>query len=137
MTAQRSDANDDAVETLSPEVITENIPKKEMILNRAGATRERGARIIADAMDATKMTVDRFGEEHLEIDHTTRLRAEELRAKYTGDIKPDGAMVNIHPMLIVTSAEMKGYIEEARRLRQTDIREQTGEIADVSKYSGN
>lgn len=109
---------------------TEHIPKKELILNTAGATRERGAKVIAEAMDATKMTVDKFGDEHIEPDHTTRLRAEELRAKYVGDIKPEGP-TTYNTTIAITEEQFKKLLEDDRRKRPTG---QTGEIIDVQNY---
>lgn len=119
------------LETISP-VPTSN---KELILNKAGATRERGAIVIAEAMVANKMTVDKYGEEHIEPDHAMRLRGEELRARETGDIKPEGSVVNTQVNITCSSAEIKELMEfvNSRRVRD-NTRTQTGEIIDVGKY---
>ncbi len=112
------------------------IDKKLVALEKAGATREAGARVIAEAMVADKMTIDKYGEEHTEPDHTIRLRAEELRARYTGDIKSDGAISNNTVVINVGAEAVKellGMVEDVRAQMaslRTDGR-QTGEIIDV------
>lgn len=113
-----------------------NEDKKIEVLNKAGATREAGARVIADAMVANRTTVDKYGDEHVEPDHTIRLRAEELRAKYTGDIKPDGTVSNQTVVIQVGTDAVKELIGMVSDVRlqiaalRTDGR-QTGEIIDV------
>ncbi len=103
---------------------------KLSILEKAGVTREKGAKVIFDAMGATKMTIDKFGDEHTEPDHTIRLRAEELRARYTGDIKPDGTTVT-NNTITITASQFKELLEADRKVRPTG---QSGEIIDVVNY---
>ncbi len=99
----------------------------------AGATRERSWTAVAEALDATKMTVDKFGEEHVEDDHAIRLRAAELIARATGDIKPDGSTVNnISITPSVSKEEMARFVAEIKRLTAPSARfEQSGEIEDA------
>lgn len=107
--------------------------EKILVLEKAGATREAGARVIAEAMVATKMTVDKFGEEHIEADHAMRLRAEELRAKESGDIKMEVNVDNRVVNISASSDEVKillGVVMDVQgqlgRLRVEG--HQTGEI---------
>ncbi len=118
--------------------IIEPITKKELALNKAGATRERGALVISQAMSATKMTVDKNGEEHSEPDHTIRLRAEELRARYVGDLKPDATAENktVNLVMMGTASEVAELIKLTREVKEGLVARvgsggQTGEIIDI------
>lgn len=106
---------------------------KIITMNKAGATREKSWIAVANALDATKMTIDKYGEEHTEEDHAIRLRAAELIARATGDIKPDGAVTNnltITPS--VSKEEMIKFVNEIKRLTAPSARfEQSGEIEDA------
>lgn len=112
------------------------LSRREIQLNTAGATKQAAYAKVVEKLDAKSITVDKYGEEHISDDNTTQLRASELILRLHNDIKPDGSITNVVTTINVSSDEMKGYIEEARRLRQVDQREQTGEIIDVTKYTG-
>lgn len=116
----------------------ENISKREASLNTAGATKKAAYAKIVEKLKATNITVDKFGDEHVSDDNSTQLRASELILRLHGDIKPDGAVINnVVTTIMVTSDEMRGYIEEARKLRTYNNKEQTGEIIDVAKYTAS
>lgn len=112
--------------------------KREVALNTAGATKKVAYEKVVSKLDAKSLTVDKFGDEHISDDNTTQLRAAELILRLHNDIKPDGSVTNtvVHTTINVTGAEMQGYIEEARRLRVLDSKQQTGEIIDIVKYAG-
>jgi len=108
-----------------------NISKQELALIKAGATRERGAAAIAEALVATKMTIDKYGEEHIEPDHAMRLRAEEIRAKMVGDIKPDGGVVNNSVVIGISADEFKALLMTARK-NVVDVKiENGGQSGDI------
>lgn len=106
--------------------------KKLAILESAGATREAGAKVIAEAMVATKMTLDKYGEEHIEADHAMRLRAEELRARETGDIKAEASAANNTQINIFASGdEIKALLEMAK-----DVKGQLAELRTSGRQTG-
>lgn len=109
----------------------ETVDTKIKVMISAGATREKSWVAVAKALNATKMTVDKHGEEHVEEDHTVRLRAAELIARATGDIKPDGAISVISNTITITAAEFKNLLEADRKTRPAG---QSGEIIDVQSY---
>lgn len=107
------------------------IDKKLVIMETAGATRKRSWEAVAEALSAMKMTVDKHGEEHMEEDHATRLRAAEIIARATGDIKPDGAITNNVVTIGITAAEFRDLLNSAKQSKDVG---QTGEIIDVVNY---
>lgn len=124
--------------TKTAQEVGELISKKEQILITAGASRENGAKVIAEAMKATKMIIDKYGEEHHEPDHAMRLRAEELRAREVGDIKPDNSVTNNVQNVAVMNPEVATRIIEALSKGRGNIGQrptgQTGEVIDVATY---
>ena len=121
-----------------PAEIEPLLSKREITLNKSGATKKVAYEKIVEKLSATSMTLDKFGEEHISDDNVAQLKATELILKLHNDIKPDGAVTNVtNNVIVVSSDEMKGYIEESRKLRRINANEQTGEIIDVQKYSGN
>lgn len=122
----------------------EKVSKKELALNKAGATREAGAKAIAEALGATKVVVvDKFGSTTEEPDHLVRLKAEEMRARYVGDLKEisvDNRTVNINTTGVSVEA-VKDIINmiASVKLQLDGLREsgsQTGEIIDISSDCG-
>lgn len=118
-----------------------SLTRKELALNKAGATREAGAKAIAEALHATKIIqLDKFGTTAEEPDHAMRLKAEELRARYVGDLKPDNspvtnvAVVNttgVTPSMIQGMIDMISSVDfQLRGLKASGS--QTGEIIDVN-----
>lgn len=117
-------------------IISEKISSRELKLNNAGATKTAAYAKIVEKLDAKSTIIDKYGDEHISDDNATQLRASELILRLHNDIKPDGATSNVtNNVLMVSSEEMRGYIEEARRLRVVDSKQQTGEIIDVIKYT--
>ena len=110
--------------------------KKMTVMERAGATRERSWRAVAEALVAEKITVDKFGDEHVEPDHNTRLRAAEMIAKATGDIRADtGGVTNTQINISCSKEEVNNLLTfmQSTKARESAI-EQSGEIIDVVKY---
>jgi len=110
------------------DIIKQDNDNKLTVMTTAGATREKSWEAIAGALEATKMTLDKFGEEHIEPDHNTRLRAAELIAKATGDIKPDGAVTNNVVTIGISADEFKALLLSAGKVSDSG---QSGEIIDV------
>lgn len=114
---------------------TLNLPTEEssklQIMTTAGATRAKSWVAVAQALEATKMTVDKFGEEHLEADHNTRLRAAEMIAKAVGDIKPDGGVANTTVNIGISAEEFRNILEQSKKVMDVG---QTGEVIDVVNY---
>lgn len=109
------------------------IDSKHYVMESVGATRERSWKAVAEALDATKLIVDKFGEEHVEIDHTIRLRAAELIGKATGDIKADNTVTtNIQNVAVLNPDTAEKIIKVLSKGRGNIG--QTGEIIDVGKY---
>jgi len=114
--------------------VSEIIPieTKTTVMVKSGATRERSWVAVSKALDATKMTVDKYGEEHIEEDHAIRLRAAELIARAVGDIKADGTTVNIQNNSIsMDASEFRAILEKHRTVKPCG---QTGEVIDVESY---
>lgn len=124
--------------------LEDKVSRKEAILIKAGATREAGAKVIAEAMSAYKMTLDKHGDEHHEPDWAIRLRAEELRARETGDIKPDSVsgptavQINLGNINNEVVAELMKMAEDVKgqlaALRSSG--KQTGQIIDIDVSRG-
>lgn len=112
------------------------ISRKETVMEKSGATREKSWIAVADGLGATKMIVDKFGDEHIEVDHSIRLRAAELIARAVGDIKPDGSITNNIALLpTISPDDMAALVAmvKAQGMRDRSI-EQTGEVIDVQSY---
>ena len=111
--------------------------KKEKALVEAGATREIAYKTMVSALEAESMTVDKFGDEHMTPDHSTRIRAAELISKLNGDLKDAPTVDNRVVNITITPSDLEtftsivaGVKEEIRGLR--DSGRQTGEIIDVT-----
>lgn len=110
---------------------------KLLILEKQGATREASYKAIASGLSATKMTVDKFGDEHFEEDHASRLRAAELISKLNGDLKTETVVdnrqvhINISPKDVIALTEMVKQVRGEILSLRTDGR-QTGEIIDIT-----
>lgn len=118
--------------------IDEPVGKKEIALSKAGATREVSYKTMVEALKAESMTVDKFGDEHMTADHSSRLKAAELISRLNGDLKTDvtvdNRVVNISGVgkeALETLLHMvKDVAEQLRGLRAGG--QQTGEIIDIT-----
>ncbi len=73
-----------------PAEIVVNSENQEAITatcDKEGLTREKCIRVISEALSATKMTLDKYGEEHEEPDHDKRLKASLAGLELRGDFK--------------------------------------------------
>ena len=119
-------------------VETEVQTPKEKKMAVAGLTREASYRNLEELTRAEVMTLDKFGGEHLAADNPTRLRANEIILKMTGDISPekviDNRVINISgiPTDVVNSMlhMVKDVAMQLSALRTSG--QQTGEIIDVT-----
>ena len=123
--------------TLNTEVMTTPTGKKELALEKAGATREVAYNTMVSALSAESMTVDKFGDEHMTPDHGSRLKAAELISRLNGDLKTD--VVVDSRVVTVTGVPasvlgdllhmVKDVSVQLRALRGSG--QQTGEVIDV------
>lgn len=60
--------------------------------DKVGLTREKCITAINEALEATKMTLDKYGEEHVEPDHDKRLKASLAGLELRGDFKNKDAI---------------------------------------------
>lgn len=109
----------------------ENLSRRELALNTAGATKKIAYTKVVEKLDAKSITVDKYGEEHISDDNPTQLRAAELILRLHNDIKPDGSVTVVNNTVTISSDEFKRILEDDRKVRQVG---QTGEIIDVEKY---
>ena len=108
---------------------------KQEVMEKVGATRVASLTAVVDGLSATKMTIDKYGEEHIEPDHNIRLKSAEMIARMNGDIKPDGTISNTQVNIACSSAEIKELMEFVNGRRVGSVRgQQSGEIIDVHKY---
>lgn len=112
------------------------VDTKVEVMNKVGATRANSWHVVAKALWADKMTVDKNGEEHIEADHAIRLRAAELIARANGDIKPDGAISVTNNTINIGNEGIKKLIDMANDVKEQIASlkgsgRQTGEIIDV------
>lgn len=76
------------------------IDKKDMILKECedgGVTLKEIVRVIREGMEANKVTIDKYGDEHIEVDHDKRLKSAIFGAELRRDIgvkNVDGITVN-------------------------------------------
>lgn len=113
------------------------IGKKELALQKAGATREVAYAVMVKGLTAKKMTVDKFGEEHWEEDTTNQLKASEMVSRLNGDLRNEttsvGTVVNISVDATAVQGLMAMVSDVSAQL--ASLREsgrQTGEIIDVT-----
>lgn len=112
--------------------------KKELALEKSGATREVAYKTMVAALDAESMTVDKFGDEHMTPDHSSRLKAAELISRLNGDLKTETMVDNRTVNITGVSTEALGTLlhmvkdvaEQLRGLRTGG--QQTGEIIDLT-----
>lgn len=111
---------------------------KEHRMEKAGASREKSYKAMADGLTATKViALDKFGTTSEEPDHAMRLKSAELIARINGDLKPDVAVdnrtINVGPVDAGFAREMiemiKGIKTQLLGLKESGS--QTGEIIDV------
>lgn len=110
---------------------------KSTQLEKSGATREASYKAIVGGLTATKMTVDKFGIEHIEDDHTSRLRAAEMIARLNGDLKTDTVIDNRQVTITIGKEDLVPLIDMVKDvnkqlLQLKDSGRQTGEIIDVN-----
>jgi hypothetical protein len=106
--------------------------KKELSLIAAGATRKVAYEAMVAALDAESMTVDKYGEEHMTADHSTRIRAAEMISKLHGDLKEnlvDNRVVNI--AMSISPDELKTFMEMVG-----DVQKQLADLASSGKQTG-
>ena len=125
----------------SPVGTVETTGKKELALIKAGATREISYKTMVAALEAESMTVDKFGDEHMTPDHSTRIRAAELISRLNGDLKDAPTVDNRTVNINVGNEAMDGLLhfvkDMAYQLKslRTDGK-QTGEIIDLQVEHG-
>ena len=109
---------------------------KEIALRAAGATREASYKTMVEGLQAESMTVDKFGDEHMTPDHSSRLKAAELISKLNGDLKDSPTVDNRVVNISIGSEGLEALVEmvrdvgeQLRVLRESG--QQTGEIIDV------
>lgn len=116
----------------------EPLGKKELALNKAGATRENAYNAMVEALKATIVKYDRDGECLGESpDYSTRLKSAELISRLNGDLKDTLTVDNRTVVITGVSADVvkvltdmvKDVGEQLRALRGNGM--QTGEIIDV------
>lgn len=125
--------------TMSSEIMVTN--KKEIALEKAGATRDVSYKTMVNALEAESMTVDKYGTEHMTPDHSSRLKAAELISRLNGDLKTDTVIDNRVVNISGISTEVmtgllhmvKDVADQLRSLRSNGC--QTGEILDISVES--
>lgn len=116
----------------------EILNKKEKALSKAGATRDVAYTTMVSALSAESMTVDKFGDEHMTPDHSSRLKAAELISRLNGDLKTettiDNRTVNINGINTEAVSSLLDMVKDVslqlQALRTSG--QQTGEIIDVS-----
>lgn len=113
------------------------VSKKELALEKAGATREAAYKAVVNGLTARKMTVDKFGEEHYEEDTTNQLRAAEIISKLNGDIKNETVIDNRQVHISVGKEDIKPLLEivanvNAQLAALKASGRQTGEIIDIT-----
>lgn len=126
------------VEAPSTEIACTGMGKKELALERAGATRDIAYKTMVAGLDAESMTVDKFGLEHTTPDHSSRLKAAELISRLNGDLKNetvvDNRTVNINSIDTEAFTSLlhmvKDVASQLQALRTSG--QQTGEIIDIS-----
>lgn len=111
--------------------------KKELALNKAGATREVAYKAYVEGLGAEVMTLDKFGGEHFAPDHSNRLRAAELISKLNGDLKTDNVIenkiVNISVGRDSVNKLMEMVADVSKQLEMLrNNGQQTGEIIDIT-----
>lgn len=115
---------------------------RELKLQKSGATREASYKAIVSGLSATKMTVDKFGIEHWEDDHTSRLRAAELVARLNGDLKTETVIDNRQITITASQADVATLLAVVSdvKLQIENLKRdghQTGEIIDIAyKHTG-
>lgn len=121
---------------------TEPQTKKDIALQKAGATREVAYKTMVEGLSATITKYDRDGDSLGEQpDYSTRLKSAELISRLNGDLKEnvvDNRVVNISG---VSAEAMSGLLamvadvkEQLLALRTSG--RQTGEIIDIETSSG-
>jgi hypothetical protein len=126
-----------AVELLHQEP-TGVLTKKESALVRAGATREVAYKTMVAGLEAESMTVDKFGDEHMTPDHSSRLKAAELISRLNGDLKDsptvDARQITINGIsgeAVETLLHMVSDVSKQLSALRTSG-QQTGEIIDIT-----
>jgi hypothetical protein len=115
-----------------------NLSKKELALEKSGASRELAYNKIVAMTKAQVMTLDKFGGEHFAEDNNAQLRASEMILKLNGDLKDTLVDNRVYNNTVnVSAAELavftdivKAMNEEIKGLRNSG--RQTGEIIDIA-----
>lgn len=107
---------------------------------KSGATREAAYTALVRGLTAKKMTIDKYGDEHIEEDTANQIRSAEIISRMNGDMKADIAIDNRRVsinMVGINKEMLQGLITMA-----TDVKKQleslkssgyqTGEIIDVT-----
>lgn len=84
-----------ALQTTLPAEIVIDPEQQEAILatcDKVGLTREKCIAAINEALEATKMTLDKYGVKHVEPDHDKRLKASLAGLELRGDFKNKDAI---------------------------------------------
>ena len=116
----------------------ENLSKKEIALNKAGATRERAYKAYVEALGATITKYDREGDVlGVEPDFPTRIKAADSISRLNGDMKEgvlvDNRQINIGTITVESMSILINTVKDVNeQLRLLPISgQQTGEIIDV------
>lgn len=121
----------------------DTIGRKEIAMVKAGVTREKMYRVMAEGLVAMRLEESGDGEMTEVPDHSTRHKFMESALKVTGDIKPDGSIDNRKVVITGVSDELvRGLMsmvadvsEQLGRLK--DEGHQTGEVIDVHAIEGH
>lgn len=113
------------------------ITNKLELMEKSGATRASAWETVARGLTAKKVTIDKFGDEHVEEDTANQLRSSEIILRASGDIKPDGVTVNnISITPSVSLSDLQSFKEFIEKQNSRDrSKEQSGEIIDIELYS--
>lgn len=99
-------------ETLQPN--PENKSEIKLACERQGLSLDNYILAIKDALEATRTTVDKYGDEHTDADHDKRLKAAMMGLELEGYIKAKGAITDNSKHTHVTYAWLTTPIKMVR-----------------------
>lgn len=123
--------------------VEDKLTKRELTLNKVGATKEAAYSKVVGMLSATNMTVDKFGDEHISPDNTAQLKASELILRLHGELKTDLTVDNrsinistngVTPLVIAEMIDMIKSVN-VQLLGLKESGSQTGEIIDIEHTS--
>jgi hypothetical protein len=102
-----------ALQTTLPNELQITDENREAILatcKKVDLTREKCLVAIKEGLTATKVTLDKYGEEHEEIDHDKRLKAALMGLEVLGDVRNKATTVDSSRHTHVTYAWLSGPV---------------------------